>query len=397
MTDKLNRRDFAKATGAAAAIVATGLPLSSANAQEKKVVSESKELVPGMAAQGKGIKCYVESDYAPLKACVVGNPSSIIIPDPDTWEMRNLFAHSGEEFNAYLRKHKGKYMKDVDPKRYDRCAHESNSLAEAYRKAGVKVVRNETGKTPEGIVNGTFSWSKQKHLSLYGQSSFEVFGHCLVQFWEVTCSQPEFTHREALVEIMKNDPEAVWLSMPPLFPSVDQKLPGPTLSPGDPLIFEKTVVLGIGVSEASHVKDTSKPRSSGDEFGAEILRRMLKPFGWRVVDVYFDSKMSYHIDCVVSVLEEGLLAMPKGALWTPLPKEFRDWEVIEVDMNDLKMGALNNEPLGGKRLVLPEGTKKFAKDLEKRGWTCIEVPYTECYNTFGSGIHCSTASIWRES
>ena len=66
--------------------------------------------------------------------------------------MSNMFAHSGEEFNAYLRKHKGKYMKDVDPKRYDRCAHESNSLAEAYRKAGVKVVRNETGKTPEGIV-----------------------------------------------------------------------------------------------------------------------------------------------------------------------------------------------------------------------------------------------------
>ena len=44
-----------------------------------------------MRAQGKGIKCYVESDYAPLKAAMVGNPSSIIIPDISKWEMANLF------------------------------------------------------------------------------------------------------------------------------------------------------------------------------------------------------------------------------------------------------------------------------------------------------------------
>jgi N-dimethylarginine dimethylaminohydrolase len=362
----------------------------------KKTVIESDELVPGMAAQGKGVKCYVESDYAPLKACIVGNPSSIIIPDPDTWEMGNMFAHSGKEFNAYLRKHKGKHMKDVDPKRYDKIVHESDSLAEAYRKAGVKVIRNETGKTHEGIVNSTFSWSRQKHLSLYGQSALEVFGHCLVQFHEVTASQTEFAHREALVEIMKNDHEAIWLSMPPLFPSADQRLPGPTLSPGDPIIFPKTVVLGIGVSDASHVTDTSKPRSSGDEFGNEILRRMLAPFGWKVETIYFDSRLSYHLDCVVTPLEEGLIAMPKNAFWTPPPARFRDWEVIDVSVEDVKLGAMNNEVIGGKRIVLPAGTK-FARDLEKRGWTCIEVPYKTCYETFGSGIHCSTASIWRES
>ena len=195
MTKKLNRRDFTKATAGAAAgaaaFAATGLavPPSRAQAQDHVVFQETAELAPGMAAQGKGVKCYVESDYAPLKAYLVGNPSSIIIPDPDTWEMSNMFAHSGAEFNAYLRKHKGKAMKDVDPKRYEKCAHESNSLAEAYRKAGVKVIRNETGKTREGVVNSTFSGSRQKHLSLYGQSAFEVFGHCLVQFHEVTASQ----------------------------------------------------------------------------------------------------------------------------------------------------------------------------------------------------------------
>ena len=37
-----------------------------------------------------------------------------------------------------------------------------------------------------------------------------------------------------------------------------------------------------------------------------------------------------------------------------------------------------------------------AKDLEKRSWTCIEVPYDTLYTTFGSGIQCSTCSLWWE-
>ena len=60
MTDKLNRRDFAKVTGAAAAVAATGLSIPATQAKEKKTVSNSDELVPGMREQGKGIKCYVE-------------------------------------------------------------------------------------------------------------------------------------------------------------------------------------------------------------------------------------------------------------------------------------------------------------------------------------------------
>ena len=145
MKDKLNRRDFARATGAAAAVAAgLSIPSSQAEAQEKTTVSDSPELVPGMAAQGKGIKCYVESDYAPLKAALVGNPSAIMIPDPDTYEMANLFAHETDEFNAYLRKHKGTNLKDSDPKTWEKMAMESDALAKAYRDNGVRLIRNES-------------------------------------------------------------------------------------------------------------------------------------------------------------------------------------------------------------------------------------------------------------
>ena len=108
-------------------------------------------------------------------------------------------------------------------------------------------------QTPEGVIDYNLGWSKQRNMSFYGQSAFEVFGHSLVQFQEVSCSQTELTHREALIEIFKNDPQAVWLTMPLLYPAIQQRMPGPTLSPGDPLIFPKKVVNGIGVSDPSHI------------------------------------------------------------------------------------------------------------------------------------------------
>ena len=68
-----------------------------------------------------------------------------------------------------------------------------------------------------------------------------------------------------------------------------------------------------------------------------------------------------------------------------------------MPLEDHHMGCGNIVPLGNKQIVLPQGTTSFARTLEKRGWTCIEVPYSAIYNTFHSGIHCSTGSIWRES
>ena len=80
MTDKFNRRDFAKATGiGAAAVAAGGASLLSSNSALAAPPSESatsdvwnkiySDIIPGMREQGKGLKFYVESEYAPLKAC----------------------------------------------------------------------------------------------------------------------------------------------------------------------------------------------------------------------------------------------------------------------------------------------------------------------------------------
>ena len=357
------------------------------------------ELIPGMREQGKGIRMYAESDYAPLKACLVGNPSVIGCPNGETWEYANMFRHAPDEFKAYIKKYGGTNLWDTDPATAEKMAIESDALAAAYRKAGVRVIRNETGHTPEKLINYNRSWSEQMQFTLYGQSAGEVFGNVFVSFWETSNSNiSEIAHREAIIEIIENDPEAVWLTTPVHFPFVDRPQIGPFMAPSDPIIFDKWAIIGIGVADPSHINDRSKPRSSGDELGFEILRRMLEPYGWKLYPVYFNSQLTYHIDCLMAPLEEGLIAYPKGdnVFWTPLPKELDDWEVLDISLEDHWEGAENNEPLGNKGIVMPAGTKKFVKDLEKRGWECYEVPYSTIWHTFHSGIHCSTMSIWRE-
>lgn len=386
--------------GAAAPYAAAGvLPAQAGAAQEKENKTMNKnEIVPGLRAQAKGIKVFVEHEFAPLKAALVGNPSAMYVPDPDFPENARLLAQSSKEMKAFMRKHKGKHLRDADPKLYDEVVLASDSLAVTYRKAGVKLLRNETGKTPPEVVDYFGSWMPDRHLSMYGQNCFEVLENVLVSTWEVPiCQVHEFTYRDAMNELFKNNPEATWLSMPVPYPTTNSYVPGPFLSPGDFRIFpEKICIIGIGVPDPSWIKDSSKPRSSGDEYGADIIRRMLKPYGWRVETVYFDSRLTYHIDCLIGLVDAGLIAFPKGSLWTPLPKEFRDWEVIDVDPEEVHLGGCNTVPLGNKQVVLTRGVPKLSKEIAKRGYTPIEVPFEAAYRTFDSGIHCATASIWRE-
>ena len=366
----------------------------------KELYSDAK-IVEGMREQGKGIKIYGECEYAPLKAAIVGNPDGIYIPDVDQPHGDQMFKHHPKESVEYMRRYKNQNLKDADPAMYDIMAAESNALADAYQQAGVHVIRHE-GFQPTEITEFASGWSGVKQISIYGGTVGEVLGDIFIRAWEVSyASAYDALHREAIVEAFKNSPDAVWLEMPSLYPNntnleYGATYPGPFTSIGDFRIFPKHLVLGIGVADPSHIKDPTKQRSSGDEFGAEVLRRMLKPFGWKVSTVYFDSRLSYHLDCVMVPLEEGLLTMPKDCLWTELPEPYNGWEVLEMDHEDLAIGCGNSLSIGHKRLVMPQGSKKLAKELEKRGWTPIEVPYDNLYRIFGSGIQCSTCSIWRE-
>ena len=368
--------------------------------------STQEEYIPGMREQGKGLKISNKSDYGNLKAAIVGNAGSVFIPDPDRPEMKNLLGESGSpEFMDFLRKHKGTHMAVSFPEHYEKMKNESDALAKAYRDNGVRLIRNETNTLPKELIEWQVPVTGDRHLSLYGGSCGEVFGNVFVSFWEVGAVRGiQMQHRDALLEIFENDPEAVWLSMPHPAPTSVQCSPQPFLSPGDPRIMpDKLVIMGIGVTDPSHLKDPTKPRSSGFELGVELFRRMMEPFGWRVETVYFNSKYTYHLDCLMMEIAEGIYALPEtnpdlGPLfWTELPKEITDnWECIEVPFEDQQAGVCNSVVIGNKKFVMEASCEKTAEMLAKRGYEPILVPYETNWHTFHSGMHCSTCRIWSE-
>ena len=150
----------------------------------KELFKDSK-IVEGMREQGKDIKLYGECEYAPLKAAIVGNPEGIYIPDVDSPHGTQMFAHHPKKALEFMRKHKNKNLKDVDPKMYDIMAAESNALADAYRQAGVHVIRHEHPQ-PAEITNYAEGWSGVKQISIYGGTVGEVLGNIFMRAWEVS-------------------------------------------------------------------------------------------------------------------------------------------------------------------------------------------------------------------
>ncbi|CAD7843791.1 MAG: hypothetical protein [Olavius algarvensis Delta 4 endosymbiont] len=354
------------------------------------------EVIPGMAKQGEGIKIHVDAEWAPLKAAVVGNASSVVVPNPNTWEMQLTFQHASDSIRELTAKYPGQDLRDVNTELYEKAKQNSDDLANALRDNGVKVVRFEGEKLPETLVNYNYSWSQQKQMSFLGHSGGDVIGNCLVNVWDNTVAHiSELTVRDAINEIMQNDPNAVWMSIPSVWPTSDRSRPGPYLC-ADFLVFEKIVFVGVGVDNKAAIDDPTVPRSANDEYGTEILRRMLKPHGWEVKPLYFDTNFGYHLDVMVKPIDRGLIALPDGALWHGLPEEIKDWEMIYITPEEQAMGAANALPLGNKKVILQQGCTKFAKDLEKRGYELIEIDYSTIWNMIGSGIHCSVMHLWRE-
>ena len=362
-------------------------------------LEENKQvMIPGLRDQAKGQKVFVEHEYAQMKGVILGNPESMFLPDPFHPSWYTSFRSLPREKLKWMADNRGKHVRDVDPKQYEAMVKGLEALADTYRQAGAHVIQNKE-TPPSEVINYTGGWLGKygKHWAFHAQAFGEVFGNVLVNFHE---TQPSIRYNcveyiEAFMGLIENDPKAVWLTMP-------NPLPLPTffgvgLSPGDIRIFpNKLVVVGHGVFDRADIKDITKPRSSGNEFGAEVLRRMLEPFGWRVEQIYFDANYGYHIDTLMPVIREGLVAVNENVLLTPLPKEINDWERINIEKDEYVIGAGNSVAINSSTHAVTAGAKKYIKEIEKRGIDVAPVPFDDVYHSTGSGMHCATFSYWRE-
>ncbi len=157
--------------------------------------------VPGMREQvhGKGIRMFVEHEFAPLHACLVGHPVEMWMPDPDRPEVRNGIGDmsEGSDLVQTYRRVKGKHLKEADPELYEHFCVGSDALATSLADAGVRVIR--TDFVPPEIVNMNTGWVDSKQLSMFPAGAGEVFGNVFVATLEVSMGwRLELPFRDAL-------------------------------------------------------------------------------------------------------------------------------------------------------------------------------------------------------
>ena len=393
----MTRADMALAASAPAAKPTTVVEWT----EERAIAALEKNeqvMIPGLREQARGQRVFVEHEFAQLKGVMLGNPESMYLPDPYHPSWYTSFRSLPRDKLDWMAANRGKHVRDVDPETFETMVRGLEALADTYRQAGAHVIQNTQPPPPE-VINYTAGWlgAYGKHWAFHAQAFGEVFGNVIVNFHE---TQPSIRYNcveyvEAFMGLVESDPNAVWLAMPDPLP-----LPtafGAALSPGDIRIFpDKLVIVAHGVFDKSHIKDLSKPRSSGNELGAEVLRRILQPFGWRVEQLYFDANYGYHIDTLMPVIRDGLLAVNENVLLTDLPKELQHWEQINIERDEYVIGAGNSVALSSSAHAITAGARKYIKEVEKRGIDVAAVPFDEVYHSTGSGMHCATFSYWRE-
>ena len=128
--------------------------------------------------------------------------------------------------------------------------------------------------------------------------------------------------------------------------------------------------------------------------------RVLEPLGIEAETWWYDSCHNYHQDGVMLNVVEGVVGLPddgKFGSWTGLPECIKDYQILPIPVDEVAMGACNGTSLGDGRVFMFSKCVKSMEVLDKAGFEPIPIPYDVLWETFGSGIDCSDANIWREN
>ncbi|GAL30485.1 hypothetical protein JCM19239_4155 [Vibrio variabilis] len=325
--------------------------------------------------RGQGIKVYEEHCSAKLRACLVGDPFSVFYPKM-TVEMQALLADNSPDLIEEWGKNANKAIRDVNPELYDGIVSDIADRDEKYQKAGVKIIRNTVGWYPDEIINFNQVEQGTKYLSIYNGAVWQMARNALLI---TQCAGPtkpaEPAARAATIALMEEDPDAF------MAPFINRE-PNPTSAMGlaglDLCDFrqmpDKTILFNYGApSEAAiaQVNQNGQGAPAGWPRGRDLYMRLLSELGYKCETMWFDSNLTYHQDCFMMNIEEGVIGLPddgKNGMWGELPDFLKDYEIIPLPIEDIARGVANSSTLGDGRIFIDSSCTKTMDILEKRGY-----------------------------
>ena len=235
----------------------------------------------------------------------------------------------------------------------------------------------EAASSPDGPTNGGGM------TNFYSRDPFAVIGDNIIEL-NLRSRERRYevlTARDILAaESVKNN--CRYVSMPRI--DISQGTdggPGPFLEGGDILLLGKTVYVG-------------QSDWGSNENGFQWLKSYLSTFGYQCRAVRIQGNIA-HLDCVISLVRDGLMIVCEDCLPDGLPEEFASWDKILVPSEAADRLAVNGLSINEEVYVTDTAFREtVGKELEKRG---IHVEYLDfrITRTFKGSFRCSTNPLLR--
>lgn len=321
-----------------------------------------------------------DHEYGALKEVIVGISDGLLIPNM-TREMQEELKTLTPNSAQFWMDGQGKFLKDFAPDVDAEMKEQVERLVGILEERGVTVHRPRALTEAEEIYPG---------LGTPGGSLLFMRDPVLVvrnYMIELAMRFPfrrrqRFTIRDIL-EKRAGESNGVLIGMPepvPVAPE-DGFGPSPFLEGGDVLLNGDEVYVGVS-GHASNKR------------GAAWLQKLLGP-DTKVEPVEIIQGV-IHLDCVLSMPRPGLAIACLEALPNGLPESLRDWDIVEVKLEEAKCLGCNGMVLDTKTYVMDSTHQRIAEELDKKGVEVIAIPYN-LPAKFGGGFRCSHHPLLRVS
>jgi N-dimethylarginine dimethylaminohydrolase len=273
------------------------------------------------------------------------------------------------------RAHKGQRLIDVDPERARHIERQVEALAELVAREGVTVHRPQRLEGEER----TFLAPNGEGAQLFARDGMIVVGdHVIDASLRLKCRQRERYGLRPIIQQAVQQRGAHWSSVPLGSPAC---VDGPFLEGGDTLLNGYQIYVGIS-------------GCASDLAGADWLQALLGD-KYRVLAVAMKSNV-LHLDCALALIKPGLLVYCPTKLIDGLPMSLRDWDKIEVSVDEANRLATNGLVLEEGRVIIDAGNARVIDELRKRGVDVIPLPFDGPIS-LGGGLRCAHHPLLRES
>ncbi len=275
---------------------------------------------------------------------------------------------------AFCRAHAGQRLIDVDPERAKLIEGQVDALAELVARQGVTVHRPERLKGEER----TFMAPNGEGAQLFPRDGMIVVGHHVIDAsLRLKCRQRERFGLRPIIQQVVQQRGARWSSVPLGSPGC---VDGPFLEGGDTLLNGYEIYVGIS-------------GCASDLAGADWLQALLGD-RYRVIPVALRSNV-LHLDCAMALVKPGLLIYCPQKLIDGLPMSLRDWDKIEVSVEEATLLATNCLVLEEGHAIVDADNARVIDELKRRKVEVIPLPFDGPIAT-GGGLRCAHHPLLRE-